>query len=42
MQLNGLSPIAHFVLEKDILCIQILIRYMYLADDIFIRCTNLY
>jgi len=42
MKLNELSSRARFVLDEDILCIQILIIYMYLVVDIFIRCTNLY
>jgi len=41
MQLNGLSSRACFVLEENILCIQILIRYMYLAVDIFYQMYKL-
>jgi len=42
MRSNGLSSRARLVQDEDILCFQILIRYMYLAIDIFIRCTNLF
>jgi hypothetical protein len=40
MQLNGLSSRACFVLDEDILCIQILIRYMYLAVGNFYQIAH--